>query len=127
MITGESPLGATMKMREDFLKIAAGYGARLQELRSNRENPYVAVLKGGGMGIIHATLDNGEPGFKLGSVGDKRMTTLNPGLLAKWNRENPNHPVEIVALQDALTRECASVCIFLHTIEERRRALEIQQ
>lgn len=123
-IRPETPLDAVMKMREDFLKIASRYGAKLHDLRSKDFNPKVAVLKGGGLALKFIA---GKPGhYRLGAVDEADVACTTQRVADQWNRENPNHEVEMIPLQQAVERECASVCIMLNQIEQRRLELELQ-
>ena len=126
MTHNESPLAATMRTREEFIKIAANYGNRLRFLREVNENPLVAVMRGGGLALVEKKFDSRI--YKMGSVLSPLIAQEDlPLLVAKWNRENPNHELEIIPLQTAIERECVSVSIMLGTIEIRRRTLELKE
>lgn len=123
-IKSDTPLASVMQMRESFITIAARYGAKLKDLRSKGFNPHVAVLKGGGMALRFI---EGKPGhYRLGAVDQADVACTTHRVVNQWNRENPNHEVELVPLQQAVERECSSVCIMLHEIEQRRLELETQ-
>jgi hypothetical protein len=113
-----------MQMRESFITIAARYGAKLKDLRDKNFNPNVAVLKGGGMALRFM---EGKPGhYRLGAVDLADVACTTQRVVDQWNREHPNHEVELVPLQKAVERECSSVCIMIHTIEEQRLQLELK-
>jgi hypothetical protein len=119
-----TPLASVMQMRESFISIAARYGEKLKDLRSKDFNPKVAVLKGGGMALRFIP---GKPGqYRLGSVDMADVACTTQTTVDMWNRQHPNHEVELVPLQQAVERECSSVCIMLQTIEEQRLRLEGQ-
>lgn len=123
-IRPETPLDAVMKMREDFIKIASRYGAKLHDLRSKDFDPKVAVLKGGGLALRFVP---GKPGhYRLGAVDEADVACTTQRVADQWNHENPNHEVEMVSLQTAVARECASVCIMLNQIEQQRLKLEAE-
>jgi hypothetical protein len=119
-----TPLASVMQMRESFITIAARYGEKLKDLRSKNFDPEVAVLKGGGMALRFIP---GQPGtYRLGAVDMADVACTTQKMVDLWNRQHPNHEVELVRLQKAVERECASVCIMLHEIESQRLLLEGQ-
>lgn len=116
---------AIQQVRETFIKSGIMFANRLRELRAQGKNFPIAMSKSGGLAIIQTKATREQPGlYRFGSPASKAVASGNQALIDLWNSKEPNHPVELWMIQQALMNECARVFTLLHEIEENIKRTE---
>jgi len=110
---------AIQQVRETLIKSGIMFAERLRELRAQGRNYPIAMSKSGGLAIIQTKSTREQPGlYRFGSPASKAVACVNEALVDRWNSKEPNHPVELWMIQQALMNECARVFTLLHEIQQ---------
>ena len=117
---------AIQQVRETMIKSGIQFADRLRELRAQNRNFQIAMSKSGGLAIIQTTGDGTQTKnvYRFGSVCSHSVAPANQALVDRWNSQEPNHPVELWTIQQALMNECARIFTLLHEIEQNIKRTE---
>lgn len=109
---------AIQQVRETLIKSGIMFANRLRELRAQGKNFPIAMSKSGGLAIIATKATRDQPSvYRFGSPASKCIASVTQAIVDHWNNREPNHPVELWMIQQALMQECARVFTLLHEIQ----------
>lgn len=111
---------AVQQVRETLIKSGIQFAERLRKLRSQDRNFQIAMSKSGGLAIIQTTGDGTQTKsvYRFGSVCSHSVAPANQALVDRWNRQEPNHPVELKPIQQALNEECSRIFLLIHELQK---------
>jgi hypothetical protein len=110
---------AIQQVRENLIKSGILFANRLRELRAQGKNFPIAVSKSGGLAIIATKATREQPSvYRFGSVHSTSVAAATDAMVDRWNTKEPNHPVELWMIQQALMSECSRVFTLLHEIQQ---------
>lgn len=111
---------AIQQVRETLIKAGIDFAVRLRYLRSVNKDYNIAMSRSGTLAII---VDD-QNQYRFGSVLSNRVQAADGRLVARWNQQHPEHPVELKSIQRALDAECCRVLLLLHEIEQNIKRTE---
>lgn len=111
---------AIQQMRETLIASGTAHAERLRYVRSIGKDYNIAVSTSGGLAII---VDDNNL-YRFGPVYSNRVQGADAALVARWNRQAPNHPVEMVGIQRALESECSRIFLLIAELEKIIRRME---
>lgn len=96
--------------REQFIAHGLKCSARAKQVREDGSNGtfMVAHQQGGGMALIFVKGDSKTgvgPHLRFGPVWSRNIAKVTSEEVARWNRENPQHPVVRMPILSALSIE----------------------
>ena len=110
---------AIQQVRESLIKAGILAANRLRELRAQGKNFPIAMSVGGGLAVIATKATREQPSvYRFGAVHSTAVASINQAMVDHWNSKEPNHPVELWMIQQALMSECARVFTLLHEIQQ---------
>jgi hypothetical protein len=127
--TNEEALVACHQVREQLISSGIKHANRLRELRTANLNYDIAVMKGGGMGLIFIKGGSSLHGqYKFGPLWSSNIHRCGPDLVRRWNgHAGENHEVGLVKIQEALAQECVKILTLMADLEKSRERLESRQ
>lgn len=105
---------AVQQFRETLIKSGIEHAERLRFLRGIGQNYNIAVSTSGCLAII---LDDKNQ-YRFGPVYSNRVQAADAALADRWNRQAPNHPVELKPIQQALNEECSRIFLLMHELQK---------
>jgi hypothetical protein len=118
---------AVREIRNSLIKAGIAAANRLRELRSQGKNFPIAMSASGGLAIIATKGTKDTPGhYRFGSPTSALVACATQSLIDEWNRREPNHPIKMCLIQNALAEECSRVFLLLHELEEGVRRGGVQ-
>lgn len=113
---------AIQQVRETFIKAGTQAAVLLRQLRSENRDFNIALSTSGTLAIIEIT---GNPvTYRFGGLCATTVAKADGRMVARWNQQHPNHPVELISYQRALEAECSRVFLLLHEIEQNIKRTE---
>jgi len=105
---------AIQQVRESLIKAGIEFATRLRYLRSVNKNYNIAISTSGTLAII---VDDNNL-YRFGSASSNRVQAADMAMVNRWNKEHPDHPVELKSIQQALEAECFRIFLLLHEIQQ---------
>jgi hypothetical protein len=110
---------AQQQVRETLIKSGIQFAQRLRDLRAQGKNFPIAMSKSGGLAIIATKATRDQPSvYRFGSPASPLVASVTQATVDRWNAKEPNHPVELFMIQQALMAECSRIFLLLHEIEQ---------
>jgi hypothetical protein len=110
---------AIQQVRETLIKSGIMFAERLRELRAQGKNFPIAMSKSGGLAIIATKATREQPSaYRFGSPASRQVASVTQAIVDHWNSKEPNHPVELFMIQQALMAECSRIFLLLHEIQQ---------
>jgi hypothetical protein len=117
---------AIQQVRESLIKAGVQTANRLRELRSQGKNFPIAMSESGGLAIIATKATKDHPSvYRFGSPTSPLVAAATQSLVDEWNRREPNHPIALWLIQNALSSECNRIFLLLGELESSIQRTEV--
>ena len=112
---------AVTQMTETMISTGIAIAERVRSLKAKGENFNIGIAPGGGLALIFVKGDARKeikPHFRFGAPHSTGVARVNLLEVESWNRQHPQHPVEMKPIQTALAEEAVRVFALLSELRK---------